>query len=315
MTQLYAFTVSVRSLRPQTVYGRPAAPCRAARATRRRRFRTGVRRTEPQHSPWRLMIPVPDGGRPCGAILSTQPLISPSSSPSSVRQRYPSAPPSTPHRATTAGQRRDRRAARAARPRESRRGALEDPGRVAQARLPGQRIHDPPGPQGTAHHARDGTAHRHDVAAVPVDRRVTIPAFSSRSGLSGITGPIIITGRQHRPSPDPGTGTRRRREPGGWPALPRRVSRLPAARSKRGAPHHQPRRLSPATEVPGPGRTREPRARRPRAPPERSDLRSTTVRSIWLPGPPTGVAHSDSPARSRALSRLGRSCGPAETRR
>ena len=53
-------------------------------------------------------------------------------------------------------------------------------------------------------------------------------------------------------------------------------------------PHHQPRRLSPATEVPGPGRSREPRARRPRAPPERSDLRSTTVRSIWLPGPPTG---------------------------
>jgi hypothetical protein len=86
MTQLYVFTVSVRGLRPQAVYGRPAAPCRAARATRRRRFWTGVRRTEPRHSPWRLMIPAPGGGRPSGAILSTQPLISPNSSPSSVRR-------------------------------------------------------------------------------------------------------------------------------------------------------------------------------------------------------------------------------------
>jgi hypothetical protein len=125
------------------------------------------------------------------------------------------------------------------------------------------------------------------VAAVPVDRRVKIPAFSSRSGLGNHR-----TDHNHRSTapPQPGPGYRY------WPpegarrmarSTPSRIP-APAAGSKRGAPHHQPRRLSPATEVPGPGRTREPRARRPGAPPERSDSRSTTVRSIWVPGPPTG---------------------------
>jgi putative transposase len=48
---------------------------------------------------------------------------------------------------TAAGQRRDRRADRAVRHREHRLGLPADPGRVAQARPPGQRVHDPPGPQ------------------------------------------------------------------------------------------------------------------------------------------------------------------------
>jgi hypothetical protein len=159
MTQLYAFTVSVHGLRPQTVYGRRAAPRRAAR---RRRFWTGCTQTEPWYSPWGLMIPVRDGGRPCGAILSTRPLISPGSSPSSVRQRYPSAPPRAPHGATIAGQRRDRRAARAARPRESRLRAPEDPGRAAQARLPGQRVHERAGSSGhcASRPRRNGTPTR-----------------------------------------------------------------------------------------------------------------------------------------------------------
>ena len=51
---------------------------------------------------------------------------------------------------TAAGQRRDHRAYRAARQRESRLGVSADPGRAAQARPPGQRVHDPPGPQGAA---------------------------------------------------------------------------------------------------------------------------------------------------------------------
>jgi hypothetical protein len=51
-----------------------------------------------------------------------------------------------PNRAgTAAGQRRDRRADRAARRREPRLGIPADPGRAAQARLPCRRVHDPQG--------------------------------------------------------------------------------------------------------------------------------------------------------------------------
>ena len=49
-----------------------------------------------------------------------------------------------------AGQRRDRRAHRPARRREPRLGMPEDPGRTAQARSPGERVHDPPGSQNSA---------------------------------------------------------------------------------------------------------------------------------------------------------------------
>ena len=49
---------------------------------------------------------------------------------------------------TASGQRRDHRADLAARQREPRLGIPEDPRRAAQARPPGRRIHDPPGPQG-----------------------------------------------------------------------------------------------------------------------------------------------------------------------
>jgi hypothetical protein len=48
----------------------------------------------------------------------------------------------------TAGQRRDRRAHRTARHREQELGIPQDPGRTAETRSPGRRIHDPPGPQG-----------------------------------------------------------------------------------------------------------------------------------------------------------------------
>jgi hypothetical protein len=49
---------------------------------------------------------------------------------------------------TAASQRRGRRAHRAACHRERRLGLQEDPGRAAEARPPGRRVHDPPGPQG-----------------------------------------------------------------------------------------------------------------------------------------------------------------------
>ena len=68
---------------------------------------------------------------------------------------------------TAAGQRRDRRADRAARHREQRLGIQEDPRRTAQARPPGQRIHHPPGPQGPENPPGTATTHRYDLAAVP----------------------------------------------------------------------------------------------------------------------------------------------------
>ena len=46
-------------------------------------------------------------------------------------------------------------------------GVQEDPGRAAQARPPGQRIHHPPGPQSPEDPSGTATAHRHYVAAVP----------------------------------------------------------------------------------------------------------------------------------------------------
>ena len=51
---------------------------------------------------------------------------------------------------TAAGQRRDHGAHRAACHREHRLGVPADPGRAAQARPPGRRVHDPPGPPGAA---------------------------------------------------------------------------------------------------------------------------------------------------------------------
>jgi hypothetical protein len=68
---------------------------------------------------------------------------------------------------TAAGQRRARRADRAARHREHRRGVPADPGRAGQARPPGQRVHDPPGPEGAADPAGAEAAHRYELAAVP----------------------------------------------------------------------------------------------------------------------------------------------------
>ena len=55
----------------------------------------------------------------------------------------------------------------AARHREPRLGIPADPGRAAQARPPGQRIHDPPGPQSPEDPPGTATAHPHDLAAVP----------------------------------------------------------------------------------------------------------------------------------------------------
>jgi hypothetical protein len=80
-----------------------------------------------------------------------------------------SSPRSGPARigGPAAGQRRDRRAHRAARHRKQRRGIPANPRRTAQDRLPDERLHDPPGSQGPADPAGTEAAHRYDLAAVP----------------------------------------------------------------------------------------------------------------------------------------------------
>jgi len=90
---------------------------------------------------------------------------------------------SAPHR-TTAGQRRDHHANRAPRHRESSLGIPADPRGTAQARPPGQRVHDPPNPQSTEGPPGAQAAHRHDVAAVPArprPRRCSPPTASPRT--------------------------------------------------------------------------------------------------------------------------------------
>src|ERR1022692_373789 len=71
----------------------------------------------------------------------------------------------TEPRGTTAGQRRDHRAHRAARHREQQLGISADQGRAAQVRPPDQRLNDPPDPKALR---IPGTkaAYRHDLAAV-----------------------------------------------------------------------------------------------------------------------------------------------------
>jgi len=94
--------------------------------------------------------------------------------PGDTRHRAPVASP--PGRAQVdlsapdgpaCGQRRDHRAHRAARHREPHPGVPADPGRAPQARPPGQRLHDPPGPQDTDDPPGTEAAHRYDLAAVP----------------------------------------------------------------------------------------------------------------------------------------------------
>ena len=81
---------------------------------------------------------------------------------------HPQVDLSAPDR-TPAGQRRDRDTHRAARHREQRLGIPADPRRAPQARPPGQRTDDPPGPQSPEDPPGTATAHWHDLAEVPAD--------------------------------------------------------------------------------------------------------------------------------------------------
>ena len=98
-------------------------------------------------------------GSACGNHARHRPTVAPPPGEQEVDLPTPDGTP--------AGQRRDRRDHRAARHREQRLGIPAHPRRATQTQPPGQRIHDRPGPQGTADPAGAETAYRYDLAAVP----------------------------------------------------------------------------------------------------------------------------------------------------
>jgi hypothetical protein len=82
----YDQAVRVHGLSPRLTFASRLGSARCAglgEHARRRRSWTGCTQTEPRRSLWKLITPMPDGERPRGAIVSTQPLISPGSSPDS----------------------------------------------------------------------------------------------------------------------------------------------------------------------------------------------------------------------------------------
>ena len=158
-------------LRPALRLAGPARPVIGLQGRRAARAAARGRRAAPHPSAAPAGLGRPRGPRRADPAPAGKAADAPAGHP---RHRPALAPPPghpqvdlpEPDR-TAAGQRRDRRADRAARHREPRLGIQADPGRAAQARPPGQRIHHPPGPQGPEDPPGTGTAHRHDLAEVP----------------------------------------------------------------------------------------------------------------------------------------------------
>ena len=173
-------------LRPALRLAGPARPVIGLQGRRAARAAARGRRAAPHPSAAPARLGRPRGPRRADPAPAREAADAPAGHP---RHRPALAPP--PRRpqvdlpapdGTAAGQHRDRRADRAARHREQRLGIQEDPGRAAQARPPGQRVHDPPGPEGAEDPSGTATAHRHDVAEVPAhpgSRRCSPPTSST----------------------------------------------------------------------------------------------------------------------------------------
>src|SRR6266568_9410900 len=158
-------------LRPALRLAGPARPVGSLQGRRAAGAAARGRRAAPHPSaaPARL-------GRPrCARRADLPPASKAADAPAGQPRHRPAlAPPPghpqvdlpAPHR-TAAGQRRDRRAHRAARHREPRLGIPADPRRTAQVRPPGRRVYDPQGPQGVEDSPGTGAALRQDVAEVP----------------------------------------------------------------------------------------------------------------------------------------------------
>ena len=149
----------------------PARPVISLQGRRAARAAARDRRAAPCQFPAPARLGRPRSPRRAGPAPAGKAASAPAGHP---RHRPALAPPPghpqvdlpQPDR-TAAGQRRDSRPHRAARHREQRLGIQEDPRRAAQARPPGWRVHDPPGPQGAEDSPGTRAAHRHDLAEVP----------------------------------------------------------------------------------------------------------------------------------------------------
>jgi hypothetical protein len=158
-------------LQPRLWLAGPARPLIGLQERRAPRAAAGGRRAAPNPSPAPARLGRPRCPRRAHRAPAARTAAAPASHP---RHRAAVAPPPDhpqmdlpePDR-PAAGQRRDRNAHRAARHRERLVGVPADPGRAAQARSPGRRVHHPPGPEGAAGPAGAETAHRHGLAAVP----------------------------------------------------------------------------------------------------------------------------------------------------
>src|SRR5216683_6013381 len=117
-------------------------------------------------------------------------------------------------------------------------------GELLKHRLPGQRVHDPPGPHGIAYSARAGTSHRHDPAAVPAHpgghhaRRRFLPCRLRADAAAPVLParhrsrlPLRSCPRGHRPSGRPVDHPADPQPPHG-PRGPRRRLPLPGPRPR-----------------------------------------------------------------------------------
>src|SRR6266496_3080757 len=140
-------------LRPAVQLACPARPLVSLQERRVAGAAARGRRVAPHPSPAPAGLGRPGGAGRAGPASATEAEGAPADH---ARHRPAVAPPlgspevdlSAPD-GPAAGQRRDHRALRAPGYRERFVGLPADPGRAAQARLPGRRIHDPPGPQGS----------------------------------------------------------------------------------------------------------------------------------------------------------------------
>ena len=217
---------------------------RAARPTARGR-------RAPPHEPQ-----TPPGlGRP-GRVRRARPAAAPSAAPPSPghpgHDPALASPPRTPEvdlpepARTPTDRRRARRTGRADGDGQPELGIPEDPGRAAQTRPPGRRLDDPADPQAPPHPTGTGTAHRHQLAAVPAHpghqhaRGRLLPRRLRGHAAAALR---LVRARGRRPLPArPG----RDRAPG------RTVDHAAGPQ-----PRHGPRRTGSAVPVPRPrsGRT------------------------------------------------------------
>src|SRR5216683_2886209 len=158
-------------LRPALWLAGPARPVVGRQERRTARAAARGRRAAPHQSPTPAGLGRPRGSRCADPPAAWMAADAPAGYP---RHRLAVAPPPGHPEVElpapdgpAAGQRRDRHADRTTRHREPRLGIQEDSRRAAQARPPGRRIYDPPGPQGPEDSPGTKTAHRDNLAAVP----------------------------------------------------------------------------------------------------------------------------------------------------